>query len=56
MLQRALGVPTLLHARTKIERWRREYNEERPRNSIGGMTPTAYAQHLGNADIISIGL
>lgn len=22
--------PSLLHARTEIERWRREYNEERP--------------------------
>ncbi|PPV00541.1 integrase core domain-containing protein, partial [Xanthomonas bromi] len=31
--------PTLLHARTEIERWRREYNEERPKKAIGGMTP-----------------
>ncbi|OLI73116.1 transposase, partial [Xanthomonas oryzae pv. oryzae] len=23
--------PTLLHARTEIERWRREYNEHRPK-------------------------
>ncbi|WP_100215530.1 IS3 family transposase, partial [Xanthomonas phaseoli] len=34
--------PTLLHARTEIERWRREYNEERPKKAIGGMTPSAY--------------
>lgn len=27
--------PTLLHARTEIERWRREYNEERPKDAIG---------------------
>ncbi|WP_139052539.1 IS3 family transposase [Xanthomonas cannabis] len=48
--------PTLLHARTEIERWRREYNEERPKKAIGGMTPAAYAQHLANTDIISPGL
>lgn len=40
--------PTLLHARTEIERWCREYNEERPKNAIGGMTPAAYAKHLAN--------
>lgn len=45
--------PTLLHARTEIERWRREYNEDRPKKAIGGMTPAVYAQHLANTDIIS---
>ncbi|MCM5657130.1 integrase core domain-containing protein, partial [Xanthomonas hortorum] len=45
--------PTLLHARTEIERWRREYNEDRPKKAIGGMTPAAYAQHLANTDIIN---
>ncbi|MET3146154.1 UNVERIFIED_ORG: transposase InsO family protein [Xanthomonas axonopodis] len=48
--------PTLLHARTEIERWRREYNEERPKKAIGGMTPSAYAQQLANAAIINPGL
>jgi len=38
--------PTLLHARTTIERWRREYNEERPKKVLGGLTPSAYAQRL----------
>ncbi|ATD66083.1 IS3 family transposase [Luteimonas chenhongjianii] len=38
--------PTLLHARTEIERWRREYNEDRPKKSIGGLTPAAYAKQL----------
>jgi len=38
--------PTLLHARTEIERWRREYNEERPKKGIGGLTPAAYAKQL----------
>ncbi|WP_144422834.1 integrase core domain-containing protein, partial [Xanthomonas arboricola] len=50
------GYPTVLHARTEIERWRREYNEDRPKKAIGGMTPAAYAQHLANTDIINPGL
>ncbi|OLG95261.1 integrase core domain-containing protein, partial [Xanthomonas oryzae] len=50
------GFPTLLHARTEIERWRREYNEHRPKKTIGGMTPAAYAQQLANSDIINPGL
>ncbi|ENZ94007.1 IS1404 transposase [Xanthomonas fragariae LMG 25863] len=31
--------PTLLHARTEIERWRREYNEDRPKKAIGAHIP-----------------
>jgi putative transposase len=38
--------PGLLHARTEIERWRREYNEERPKKALGGLTPAAYAEQL----------
>lgn len=38
--------PHLLHARTEIERWRSEYNEERPKKALGGLTPTAYAKQL----------
>jgi len=37
---------SLAHARTVIERWRREYNEERPKKSLGGLTPLAYAKQL----------
>ena len=37
---------SLLHARTEIETWRREYNEERPKKVLGGMTPSAYAKQL----------
>ena len=48
--------PTLLNARTEIERWRREYNEDRPKKAIGGMTRAAYAQYLANPDIIGPGL
>lgn len=41
---------TLLHARTEIEQWRREYNEEGPKDAIGGMTLAAYAKHLANIE------
>lgn len=38
--------PTLLHDRTEIETWRREYNEGRPKKILDGLTPAAYAQQL----------
>lgn len=28
------------------EAWRREYNEERPKKSLGGLTPASYARKL----------
>ena len=37
---------SLAHARVLIERWRREYNEERPKRILGGLTPTQYAKQL----------
>ena len=37
---------SLAHARTVIEDWRREYNNERPKKGLGGLTPTAYATQL----------
>lgn len=37
------GLP---HARAVIEAWRREYNEDRPKKSLGGLTPSAYARQL----------
>ena len=37
---------SLAHARVEIERWRREYNEERPKKSLGGLTPALYAKQL----------
>ena len=37
---------SLAHARVIVEAWRREYNEERPKKSLGGLTPSAYAQRL----------
>ena len=38
---------SLPHARVVIEAWRREYNEERPKKALGGLTPAAYAMQLG---------
>ena len=37
---------SLAHARAIIEDWRREYNDERPKKALGGLTPTAYARQL----------
>ena len=45
--------PSLLHARTEIETWRREYNEERPKNALGGLTPEAYAKTLAGSDTLT---
>ncbi len=44
---------SLLHARTVIETWRREYNEERPKNALGGLTPEAYAKTLAGSDTLT---
>ena len=37
---------SLAHARAVIEAWRREYNDERPKGSLGGLTPTEFAKQL----------
>jgi putative transposase len=37
---------SLSHAKALIEAWRREYNEERPKKSLGGLTPATYARQL----------
>jgi transposase InsO family protein len=37
---------SLAHAQAVIEAWRREYNEERPKKRLGGLTPAAYARQL----------
>ena len=42
---------SLLHARTVIETWRREYNEERPKKVLGGLTPSDYASQLASVTI-----
>src|SRR6266404_5750650 len=40
------------HARVLIEAWRREYNEERPKKALGGLTPVAYARQLATKTVI----
>jgi putative transposase len=40
------GFTSLAHARAVIETWRREYNDERPKKSLGGITPSQYAKQL----------
>jgi len=34
------------HARELIEAWRNEYNTERPKKGLGGLTPSQYAKEL----------
>ena len=46
---------SLPHARLEIERWRREYNEERPKQGLGGLTPTQYAKHLAGKPVTPAG-
>ena len=40
------GFLNLQDAREKIEAWRKRYNGERPHSSLGGLTPTEFAQRL----------
>lgn len=42
---------SLAHAQVVIEAWRREYNEERPKKSLGGLTPTEYAKQLATKTV-----
>ena len=47
----------LAHAQTLIEAWRREYNEQRPKKVLGGLTPAAYARQLAKKSAtVSTGL
>jgi putative transposase len=41
----------LAHARAVIEAWRREYNEERPKRALGGLTPSQYARQLAEKTV-----
>lgn len=48
---------SLAHAQDVIEDWRREYNEERPKKGLGGLTPTEYAKQLSKkAGTVTTGL
>lgn len=42
---------SLEHARAVIESWRREYNEQRPKRSLGGLTPAEYAGRLARKTV-----
>lgn len=37
---------SLAHAQAVINAWVREYNEERPKKALGGLTPASYAKQL----------
>ncbi len=48
---------SLAHARAIIEAWRREYNDERPKKGLGGLTPAHYARQLmANGSTVTVGL
>jgi putative transposase len=48
---------SLAHAEAVIEAWRREYNEERPKKRLGGLTPAAYGTQLvKETDTVTAGL
>lgn len=34
--------PTTFHARTALEQWRRDYNENRPHTKLDGLTPAEF--------------
>ena len=40
----------LLDARTKLEAWRRDFNEHRPHSSIGNLTPIEFANSVRIAE------
>jgi len=42
------------HAQTIIEAWRREYNDERPKKALGGLTPAAYARQLTGSKVAKV--
>jgi putative transposase len=46
---------SLLHARILIENWRREYNEERPKRALGGLTPACYAKQMAEKALAMTG-
>ncbi len=44
---------SLNHARAVIRQWVREYNQERPKKALGGLTPAAYAKQLTHTAVSS---
>jgi aryl-alcohol dehydrogenase-like predicted oxidoreductase len=46
---------SLAHAKAVIEDWRREYNEQRPKKSLGGLTPASYAKQTAQKALTMAG-
>ena len=46
---------SLTHAKAVIEDWRREYNEQRPKKSLGGLTPASYAKQMAQKALTMAG-
>ena len=42
---------SLRHVKSIIDTWRREYNEERPKKSLGGLTLAAYAETFARKSV-----
>ena len=48
---------SLAHAQAIIETWRHEYNEDRPKKGLGGLTPALYARQLvAKQSTVTVGL
>ena len=48
---------SLVHTQVLVEAWRREYNEERPKKGLGGLTPAQYAKRLvAERSTVTVGL
>ena len=48
---------SLAHAQAIIKAWHREYNEERPKKGLRGLTPAYYAKQLmANGSTVTVGL
>jgi len=48
---------SLAHAQAIIEAWRHEYNEERPKKGVGGLTPAHNAKRLvAERSTVTVGL
>lgn len=41
--------PSMADARSRIEDWRIDYNQNRPQTSLGGLTPQAFAAQINDA-------
>lgn len=47
----------LAHARSILDAWKREYNEQRPKKGLGGLTPSQYAHKLATkSDTVTVRL